>query len=174
MNHLKIVFIVCCVIIYVSFHEQNWKGFQSRRLCKKYKSYRDMTIWCLIDDCNCDHPNAVSICTRILKYRVWKIEFDELDFLSISNSNFAGYTGSKNLVQTRQKFQFIKVDFSNSIFQNPSADRYRDRYPWLSHSFKTGWLVTFVHLSVDRQTHTGLYNIDHYFLCLRDRCFGPR
>ena len=46
---------------------------------------------------------AVSICTRILKYRVWKIEFDELGFLSISNSNFAGYTGSKNLVQTRQK-----------------------------------------------------------------------
>ena len=70
-------------------------------------------------------PFAVSICNRILKYRVWKIEFDELDFLSISNSNFAGYTGSKNLVQTRQKFQFIKLDFSNSIFQNPSGDRYR-------------------------------------------------
>ena len=68
---------------------------------------------------------AVSICTRILKCRVWKIEFDELDFLSISNSNFAGYTGSKNLVQTRQKFQFIKLNFSNLIFQNPSADRYR-------------------------------------------------
>ena len=70
---------------------------------------------------------AVSICTRILKYRVWKIEFDELGFLSISNLTFAGYTGSKNLVQTRQKFQFIKLDFSISIFQNPSADRYRDR-----------------------------------------------
>ena len=72
--------------------------------------------------------HAVSICTRILKYRVWKIEFDELDFLSISNSNLAGYTGSKNLVQTSQKFQFIKLDFSNSIFQNPSADRYRVRF----------------------------------------------
>ena len=60
-----------------------------------------------------------------LKYRVWIIEFDELDFLSISNSNFTGYTGSKNLVQTRQKFQFIKLDFSNLIFQDPSADRYR-------------------------------------------------
>ena len=57
----------------------------------------------------------------------WNIEFDELDFLSISNSNFAGYTGSKNLVQTRQKFQFIKLDFSNLIFQDPSADRYRVR-----------------------------------------------
>ena len=45
--------------------------------------------------------------------------------MSISNSNFAGYTGSKNLVQTRQKFQFIKLDISSSIFQNPSADRYR-------------------------------------------------
>ena len=75
------------------------------------------------------HTNiAVSICTRILKYRVWKIKFDELDFLSISNSNFAGCTGSKNLDQTRQKFQFIKLHFSNSTFQNPSADRYRDIY----------------------------------------------
>ena len=70
----------------------------------------------------------VSICTRILKYWVWKIKFDELDFFSISNLNFAGYTGSKNLIQTRQKFQFIKLDFSNSIFQNPSTDRYHD---WL-------------------------------------------
>mgnify|MGYP007015437578 CR=1 FL=1 len=61
----------------------------------------------------------------------WNIEFDELDFLSISNSNFAGYTGSKNLVQTRQKFQLIKLDFTNSIFQNPSADRYR---VWLLNS----------------------------------------
>ena len=53
------------------------------------------------------------------------MEFDQLDFLSISNLNFAGYTGSENLVETRQKFHFIKLDFSNSIFQNPSADRYR-------------------------------------------------
>ena len=30
----------------------------------------------------------------------------------------------------------------------------------LSNSFKTGGLVTFVHLSEDRQTNTGLYNID--------------
>ena len=29
-----------------------------------------------------------------------------------SNLNFAGYTGSKNPVQTRQKIQFIKFDFS--------------------------------------------------------------
>ena len=43
----------------------------------------------------------------------------------ILNLNFAGYTGSKNLVQTRQKFQFIKLNFSNSIFQKSSKDRYR-------------------------------------------------
>ena len=30
-------------------------------------------------------PFAVSICTRILKYRVWKIELDELEFLSSLN-----------------------------------------------------------------------------------------
>ena len=54
------------------------------------------------------------------------MEFDELDFSSISNSNFVGYTGSKNLVQTKKKILFIKLDFSNSIYQNPSGDRYRD------------------------------------------------
>ena len=30
-------------------------------------------------------PYAVSICTRILKYRVWKIDSDELEFLSSLN-----------------------------------------------------------------------------------------
>ena len=44
----------------------------------------------------------------------WNIKFDELDFLSISNSNLVGYTGSKNLVQSRHKFQFIKLDISKS------------------------------------------------------------
>ena len=39
--------------------------------------------------------------------------------MPISNSNFAGYTGSKKIVQTRQKFQFIKLDFSNSIWERP-------------------------------------------------------
>ena len=90
-------------------------------------------------------PLAVSIYTRILKYRVWKIEFEELDFLSISNSNFSGYTGSKNLVQTIQKFQFIKLDFSNSIFQNPCADRYRN---WLiKDTLKWSWRWAFFLLS---------------------------
>ena len=37
--------------------------------------------------------------------------------MSNSNSNVADYAGSKNLVQTRQKFQVIKLDFSNSIFK---------------------------------------------------------
>ena len=90
-------------------------------------------------------PFAVSICTRILKYRVWKIEFDELDFLSISNLNFAGYTGSKNLVQTWQKFQFIKLDFSNLIFQNPSADRYRDGFALFALLFSIGFKLFETH-----------------------------
>jgi hypothetical protein len=34
---------------------------------------------------------------------VLNIEFDELDFWSISNWNFAGSTGSKNQVQTGQE-----------------------------------------------------------------------
>jgi hypothetical protein len=58
-----------------------------------------------------------------LKNQVRKIKLDELDFLSTSNLNFAGYTGSKNQVQTRQKIKFIQLDFSNSIFQKSSADQ---------------------------------------------------
>ena len=76
---------------------------------------------------NLTHP--LLICTWFF----WKIDLDELDFWFISNLNFAGYPGSKNLVQTRQKFQFIKLDFSNSIFQNPSADRYRNRLQFDCH-----------------------------------------
>ena len=48
------------------------------------------------------------------------------DFLSSLNQDFTACVACKILVQTRQKFQFIKLDFSNSIFQNPSADRYSD------------------------------------------------
>ena len=43
-----------------------------------------------------NYPYVVSICTRILKYRVWKIEFDELDFLSISNWIFTAWLACKN------------------------------------------------------------------------------
>ena len=44
---------------------------------------------------------------------VWNFEFDELDFFPSLNWIFAGYTGSKNPVQTRKKIQFIKIEISN-------------------------------------------------------------
>ena len=69
---------------------------------------------------NFNQPVAVSICTRILKYQFEKS--------SLMNSFFC-------LFQTRilQATQAVKTEFkldrnfisSNSIFQNPSADRYR-------------------------------------------------
>ena len=37
---------------------------------------------------------------------------EELEFLSISNLNFAGYTGSKNQVRTRPKIKFVQLDLS--------------------------------------------------------------
>ena len=55
----------------------------------------------------------LSICTWILKFLVWKIEFDELDFLSNLNWIFAGYKDSKNQARTRQKIKFVKLDFLN-------------------------------------------------------------
>ena len=49
---------------------------------------------------------------------VWKIQFDKLDFFSSLNFNFEGYMVSKNLVWTRPKIQFIKLDFQIWFFKN--------------------------------------------------------
>ena len=56
--------------------------------------------------------SALDVC----KIPFWNIEFDELDFWSISNWNFAGYTGSKYQVQTGKKNQvhqtwYFKLEF---------------------------------------------------------------
>ena len=42
---------------------------------------------------------------------------------SISKSFFAGYTGSKNSVWNRLKFQFVELDFPKLIFQKSSWDQ---------------------------------------------------
>ena len=42
---------------------------------------------------------------------------------SILKLIFAVYTGSKNPVRNRLKIQFVKLDFSNSIFQKLSTDQ---------------------------------------------------
>ena len=57
------------------------------------------------------------MCTWFLNNRVWKIKFNELDFLSSLNLDFTGYTGSKNPIWIGPKIQFIELDFSNLIFQ---------------------------------------------------------
>ena len=51
------------------------------------------------------------ICTWFLKNRVCKIKLDELGSWSISNLNFAGYTGSKNQVWNRPKIRYLKKRF---------------------------------------------------------------
>ena len=40
---------------------------------------------------------------------------------------FVGYKGSKNPVRNRLKIQFVKLDFSNLIFQKSSADQQEER-----------------------------------------------
>ena len=45
----------------------------------------------------------------------WHFEFDKLDIFSSSNWIFAGYTGSKNQVQNRQKIKFVELNFSNYL-----------------------------------------------------------
>ena len=53
-----------------------------------------------------------------------KIKLDELDFWSILNLIFAGYTGSKNQVRNRVKIQFVELDFLNLIFQNAFGQKH--------------------------------------------------
>ena len=65
----------------------------------------------------------LSICTWFLKNQVWKIKFDELDFLTSLNWIFTASVACKIQVWNRPKIQFIKLDFSNSIFQKSSADK---------------------------------------------------
>ena len=48
------------------------------------------------------------------------METDEIHFWSISNSNFAGYAGSKNQVQKRAKVEFVELHFLKLvIISNP-------------------------------------------------------
>ena len=54
----------------------------------------------------------------------WKIEFDELDFLSFLNLIFAACAACKNWVQTRKKIQFIKL---NNCKNKAQIDRGRYR-----------------------------------------------
>ena len=70
--------------------------------------------------------DALSICTWFLKNQVWKMDLDKLDFWSISNLNFVGYTDSNNQVRTRPKIRFIQIHFSNLIFQKSSTDQQGD------------------------------------------------
>ena len=59
---------------------------------------------------------------------VGKIKFNQLDFFPILSWIFAGYTGSKNPVQTRKKIQFIKLEILiNKECQKSSADRQKVR-----------------------------------------------
>ena len=51
------------------------------------------------------------------KIPVWNIEFNELDFWSISNWNFAGYTGSKYQVQAGKKSTSSNSTFQTGILQ---------------------------------------------------------
>ena len=55
-------------------------------------------------------------------FRVWSIEFDELDFYPSLNSIFLPGVALEIQVWNRQKMQFIKLDISNSMFQKSSEN----------------------------------------------------
>ena len=55
------------------------------------------------------------------------MEFDKLDFWSILNLNFAGYTGSENQFWNRPKIKLVEFHISNLIFQKSNADQQGER-----------------------------------------------
>ena len=63
---------------------------------------------------------ALSICTRFFKNQVGKIQFNELDFRSISNWIFTACVACKNQFQNLF-LQFVKLDFSDLNFQQTSC-----------------------------------------------------
>ena len=54
---------------------------------------------------------------------VWNFKFDELDFFPSLNWILAGYTSSKNPVQTRKKSSSSNLKFKTGECQKLSADR---------------------------------------------------
>ena len=54
----------------------------------------------------------------------WKNQNRQTGFLACKNQLiFPGYTGSKILVRSRLKIQFVELDFSRLIFQKSSTDQ---------------------------------------------------
>jgi hypothetical protein len=73
----------------------------------------------------------------------WNIEFEKSslmnwNFCLVWTRFFTACVPCKIWDWNRQKIEFIKLDFSNSIFQNPSADRYCE---WLRllHKYIQKW-----------------------------------
>ena len=46
------------------------------------------------------------------------MEFDKMDFQSISNLIFAGYTGGKNSARNRLKIKFMELDFTKIKYKS--------------------------------------------------------
>ena len=63
-------------------------------------------------------PNIVSLCWSVLDF--WKIKFEKSRLMNLI---FTACVASKNQVRNRLKIKFIKLDFSNLIFQKSSTDQ---------------------------------------------------
>ena len=87
----------------------------------------------------------------------------------VSKLIFAGYAGIKNLVWNRLKIQFVKLHFSNLIFQNSSTDQQGvspDTYFWCK-------LITFcIRMSIQTvkvcTTIDSIFAIQNYNLPAKD------
>ena len=105
---------------------------------------------------NFNQPNPLLIWT--LKNPVWKIQLDELDFLSILNLNFAGYTGSKIQVHPTGFFklniflQLLCLSRDNGIVISISIVQWL--YEWVN--------ICFFHIYIHSFSGTSLL-IDHFF-----------
>ena len=82
---------------------------------------------------------------------------------------FAGYTGSKNPVQNRLKIQFVKLDFSNLIFQESESDQQDVYFPIFVTSSKNVDIVdklTFSNRTIEWKSKRGQKNAEPHLLSL--------
>ena len=84
-------------------HVQPAKNFADENFSRQQQVCPPVDLYLIVEKSNC-------------KNQFWQTGFLACKLI------FASYTGSKNQVWDRLKIQFVKLDFSKSIFQKSSAD----------------------------------------------------
>ena len=124
VNGPKIIYLFRTLSMYIHPFIQFTNGYRKLEFhlsCCELVNHQFLKTWIVWISKNASDTFWYIPCWAALNF--WKMDFDELHFWSLSNLNFAGYTGSRNQVWNRSKIKFIKLQNLNSIFQNSGTDR---------------------------------------------------